>query len=77
MRLSSAIILQIEQRKLLNYLLDLQHPDGKSKAEFFFENGITAENWETLEILLKHQARIEEIKKEEQTPFGKNTFLKV
>ncbi len=71
MRLPPDSILEIEDKKILNYLLDKNHPDGKAKAEFFYANGITQESIKELEELLKQQAKNEEVSKEQSTPFGK------
>lgn len=71
MKLPTDTVLEIEDRKIQNYLLDGNHPDGKAKAEFFFANGITPENAAVLESMLKMQAANEEVLKELTTPFGK------
>ena len=71
MKLPSDSILEIESKKIQNYLLNPDHPDGKSKAGFFLLNGITVENPSLLENLLKAQAMNEEVAKELATPFGK------
>jgi hypothetical protein len=62
--------LEIPQRKIVNYLLDLTHPDGRGKAIFFIRFGFTLENWEQLTDALRTHAYEHEVAQVEQSTFG-------
>lgn len=70
MKLPSDCILEIEKNKIVNYLLNPNHPDGKVKADFFSANGINSGNAVLLEVLLKQQALNNEITKKAATIYG-------
>ena len=45
----------IPPSKITEYLLNLEHEDGKSKAVFFLMIGFSLEKWQLLrDVLLKH-----------------------
>jgi len=45
----------VPKEKILNYLLNTEHPEGKPKAEFFLKHGYSAQNWQELQTaLLQH-----------------------
>ncbi len=47
----------VEKAKITEYLLSLDHPDGRSKAEFFARFGFRRQHWEVLaEALRAHGA---------------------
>jgi len=60
----------IEESKLVGYLLNLSHPDGWSKAKFFFELGFNRNNPQRLEEALKQHASQTNILSIQETPFG-------
>jgi hypothetical protein len=70
MKLPEGSILEIAENKIKDYLLNPNHPDGKSKAEFFIANGINLESIELFEELLKQQASVCEIAKIITTFYG-------
>lgn len=39
---------RVEREKVVEYLLSLSHPDGRSKAAFFMRYGFSVEEWKTL-----------------------------
>lgn len=44
----------VDKAKILEYLLSLSHPDGRSKATFFLRFGFTNDQWPVLaDALLK------------------------
>lgn len=43
----------VADAKCSRYLLDLSHPDGSSKANFFLKRGFNSNKWETLQAVLK------------------------
>lgn len=46
----------VPEAKIVRYLLDLEHKDGGSKAEFFLAFGFTIEVWEVRANALKQHA---------------------
>lgn len=59
----------ITEKKLIEYLLSLSHPSGRSKARFFLSIGFKREKYILLcETLLTH-ARVNEIKSKKSTAF--------
>jgi hypothetical protein len=69
-RMPGAPSAYVEEKKVTDYLLSLEHPDGHAKAVFFMSFGFRAEDWESLsEALLRH-ALENELVDEEETPFG-------
>ena len=57
MRLPDADQAVVEKAKITEYLLSPDHPDGRSKAEFFVRFGFRQQNWEILaEALRVHGA---------------------
>jgi len=56
-RLPQSENLQVPQDKILGYLLDPAHEDGRSKDRFFRKRGFKPEAWEEFaDALLKHGA---------------------
>lgn len=48
MNLPNAEAADIPLRKMRDYLLDLEHPEGRSKAAFFLAMGFHPDRWELL-----------------------------
>lgn len=46
MKLPRARRAQVDERKVVGYLLSTDHPDGRSKAAFFGSFGFSAARWE-------------------------------
>lgn len=46
----------MDQEKILDYLLNACHPDGRGKAAFFHQFGFRPENWEDLQDALRRLA---------------------
>lgn len=44
---------RVEPEKILGYLLNVSHPQGWAKAQFFLARGFTRENWADLADALK------------------------
>lgn len=60
----------ISSSKVLDYLLNHEHPDGRGKARFLTGIGFSRENWEQLaEALLEH-ARRNPVMAEEESEYG-------
>jgi hypothetical protein len=64
--------LVIDDNKISNYLLDVLHPSGKDKAEFFISHKCTVE---LLKELLLKQASDENYSQKIITPFGEKYIL--
>lgn len=60
----------VEEKKLSEYLLNLQHADGASKARFFLARGFTAAAWPTMRDALIAQGRNNRVTKMVQTTWG-------
>lgn len=55
MNLPNAINAFAERKKLVDYLLAFDHPEGTGKAEFFTHFGFTSDGWELLaSALIRH-----------------------
>lgn len=60
----------VEERKVRDYLLSREHPDGRTKAAYFESFGFRVEAWQTLaEALLRHGA-LGDLVETTTTPFG-------
>lgn len=47
--------LRIQENKIIDYLLNEKHPQGKAKAKFFQERGFSRNNWRLLhDSLARH-----------------------
>ena len=56
MKLPNAELALVEQQKVIEYLLNREHPDNGGKAVFFIDLGFSAEAWETLAQALRSLA---------------------
>ena len=57
MRLPKPGQVVVPQNKIEHYLLDLEHPVGRSKARFFLRLGYRREAWQVLADALRQHAR--------------------
>lgn len=60
----------VEQEKIVDYLLNLTHRHGASKARFFLEFGFRLDQWEQLADALREHGQAHAVAKTKQTPFG-------
>jgi hypothetical protein len=60
----------VPRAKLADYLLAPGHRDGQHKARFFSQFGLSQDNWQELENLVRQHVEKHEIVKEEPSPFG-------
>jgi hypothetical protein len=44
----TALCAEVEEKKIVDYLLKLAHPQGGSKAKFFLARGFAVAEWQTL-----------------------------
>ena len=62
--------LEIEQKKIVDYLLSSTHRYGASKARYFEEFGFHAKNWHLLAQALREHGRAYDVTRKEETGFG-------
>jgi hypothetical protein len=60
----------VETAKLVDYLLNPDHPIGRDKAAFLMRFGFRRAAWRVLETALLAQARAGEVVGERQSPYG-------
>ncbi len=60
----------VEEAKIRNYLLSLQHDDGKLKAAFFLSFGFHPDRWEIFALSLREQAKSGVLTKTVQFLYG-------
>ncbi len=60
----------VEQKKVVDYLLNAAHPSGKSKAKFFLARGFDAKCWEEMRDALLAQGRDNRVTKVTPHPWG-------
>jgi hypothetical protein len=63
MRLPNSEHLQVDRKKIVDYLLSSSHPDGRAKAEFFRRFGFRRERWEVLAVALRRHGGTHPISK--------------
>ena len=67
--------LNVEEKKALQYLLNLESKDGASKARFFLGRGFTREAWGEFADALRTHGSTRPVVGSRQTPFGQNYTL--
>ncbi len=70
MRLPNAELAIVERGKIVDYLLNLQHPIGASKARFFARYGFNAREWARLAAALKEHGQTNEVTGMRETGYG-------
>ena len=70
MKLPHAEKVVVEREKIVDYLLNVAHRYGASKARFFSEFGFQVQEWERLGEALREHGRTHEVVLERQTGFG-------
>ncbi len=73
MRMPNAELAVVPEAKILRYLLDDQHPKGRTKATFFLSLGFTHEDWKSLvDALLLHAIQHDAIPERRGDELGTN-----
>ncbi len=72
MKLPNADQAQISRNKILNYLLSIKHPVGKTKAKFFRKAGFSGTNVNLLEKELLNLAKNASVTAVRETKYGTN-----
>ncbi|MAS35902.1 MAG: hypothetical protein CL610_17980 [Anaerolineaceae bacterium] len=70
MKLPNCVEAHIPESKITNYLLNAEHPKGRSKAKYFTQFGFSVAQWKQLADALFDHAQNHEVNKTEHTPFG-------
>jgi hypothetical protein len=61
----------VEKKRIREYLLNLVHPDGGSKAKFFLARGFTPGQWELMAASLVTHGRINVVTRSVETEWGR------
>jgi hypothetical protein len=89
MKILNAEAATVPRKKIVDYLLELSHPDNKGKAAFFFRFGFTVDDWKSFaDALVKHLVENDVAEKKENayavkyvvvgrlsTPDGRNPII--
>ena len=70
MKLPNLENVYVPEEKITLYLLNLQHPKGRGKAQFFIQFGFSMAQWKQLADALLNHAQLHDVVKTEQTQFG-------
>jgi hypothetical protein len=70
MKLPNSDKLIVEREKIQDYLLNLEHRSGESKARFFGQFGFAAAQWQQLASALRTHGQTHEVKRRRETGFG-------
>ena len=70
MRLPNADVAIVEREKITEYLLNIEHRYGASKARYFARFGFTLEAWDVLASALREQAQRHEVARIYETLWG-------
>jgi hypothetical protein len=67
--------LYIDAQKINNYLLNINHPDGRSKAKLLVNSGFDINRGEQLENVIRNHASSNEVKEIITTRFGEKYVI--
>lgn len=70
MQLPNVSRARVERSKIVEYLLNEDHPDGRSKAHFFQQFGFRARRWSGFAEALRNHAMQNQVQERAKTPFG-------
>lgn len=70
MQLPNVSRARVERSKIVEYLLNENHPDGRSKAHFFQKFGFEARQWSVFADALRNHAARNQVQDRVETPFG-------
>jgi hypothetical protein len=69
-QLPNAANATIEDQKIINYLLDLNHPQGARKARFFMARGFDAGRWSELKAALLDHPQVNQVSSQSSNLHG-------
>lgn len=61
---------EVEERKIIDYLLNLAHAQGGSKAKFFLARGFAVAQWQSMRTALQAQGQNNPVTKVTHHPWG-------
>ncbi len=70
MKLPFAARARVERNKIVEYLLSVSHPDGRSKARFFARFGFSLGKWRAYERALKKHGRSHDVSTSVESQHG-------
>ncbi len=75
MKLPRANLAVVNREKIMEYLLNREHPDNGGKAEFFIALGFNLDEWEILAESLRQLAVLSEVSRSMASPHGKKYIV--
>jgi len=75
MRLPNANLALVERQKIVEYLLNREHPDNGGKADFFMALGFRANDWETMSAALRALAINFSVSRSMESEHGKKYIV--
>jgi len=70
MQLPNIDLVEVSCEKIVEYLLNLRHPDGAGKATFFLSIGFEIDRWEVLSKALRELVKRSPITMRVDSPHG-------
>ncbi len=70
MKLPFSARARVERNKIVEYLLSVSHPDGRSKARFFARFGFSLEKWRAFERALKKHGKSHDVSASVESQHG-------
>jgi hypothetical protein len=70
MQLPNFSAVEVSREKVVEYLLNPQHPDGAGKATFFLAAGFCVERWEELADVMKQLVERATVARSVDSPHG-------
>ena len=70
MRLPNAPLARVDEEKITQYLLQPNHPTGRTKARFFSQFGFRAEQWWVFAAALRSHGARHEVVRVVDTDYG-------
>jgi hypothetical protein len=68
--MSETQTLRIEESKIVDYLLNPNHPIGRAKARFFGSKGFSVQDIEIFRVALRSHARTNKVSTKSNSSFG-------
>jgi hypothetical protein len=65
----------VDREKIIEYLLNREHPDNGGKADFFIALGFSIDKWETLAEGLRQLAVTADVSLSMESPHGKKYIV--
>lgn len=72
----AALNWEISERKVRQYLLNIDHREGRSKAQFFLAYGFSETDWQFLACALRCHPADNPVAAEEETEYGRKLIVR-